>query len=877
MNKWYRKTGVKAIVLIVAILSGAMLITNLLSLINLAGSTDLPSLWTMSQQPFEESQEFNYMVENYMDDVLTQIRLENLFETDGMMNRNKEIDVMEYSKNDTANGENVSGIAYSLEELINWGEDFDSAESDNYAKNSVIVCQKPEGTYEYYYTSDFMTRVESGVFDIIMQDGSDVDGFLQELQNGKYTSSGFYNFDIVDMEGNILYTDCWNFGSALIEKYAPQGAENLLQVVNNSPRLNGKLSVIYDDLAYTLGNIYSDYQNYQMGFEHLEEGNTNFTYIYANNDTKKVVTNKTSYENYAELEKNVQNLISEKDVKYMVIYPKLKDFNSNMNVSKSDKWEKLRSYSSEKKGNSVFAVAVDTTYTIQDQFYQNKVAYDNNIPYFKGTTWLLVLSIILFLGATIWLTLEAGRTAEDEELHLNGFDHWKTEIAAVLIVLIWIVGSYIGIHFWNGNIYTMINDIPTYLKDGGTYFEYYYARGMDVSSAYMSASLYLPSLSIAELAEIYFYGVFTLGCFFMGYVSLIKRIKGRNLWKNSLLRVIVRFIYKIYDNRKKTTKTVLLLCGFFLVQGIAVLFRNGVTMLLVLLADVGVFYVVLNGLLLKEKLKKGIEEIALGNMEYQIPLQGLRGENLKLAEMINGIANGFHMAVEEAMKNERLKTDLITNVSHDIKTPLTSIINYVAILKQSDIADPKIQGYLDILEAKAQRLKTLTEDVVEASKVSSGNISLEYMDVDLVEMIQQTEGEMAEKFEARNLKMIVNLPAEPAVVHVDGRRMWRVLENIFGNAAKYAMPGTRVYADLKLEEDTVDLSLKNVSEHQLNISADELTERFIRGDLSRSSEGSGLGLSIAQSLTTMQGGTFNLYLDGDLFRVNIRFPRVKKQ
>ena len=877
MNKWYRKTGVKAIVLIVAILSGAMLITNLLSLMNLAGSTDLPSLWTMSQQPFEESQEFNYMVENYMDDVLTQIRLENLFETDGMMNRNKEIDVMEYSKNDTANGENVSGIAYSLEELINWGEDFDSAESDNYAKNSVIVCQKPEGTYEYYYTSDFMTRVESGVFDIIMQDGSDVDGFLQELQNGKYTSSGFYNFDIVDMEGNILYTDCWNFGSALIEKYAPQGAENLLQVVNNSPRLNGKLSVIYDDLAYTLGNIYSDYQNYQMGFEHLEEGNTNFTYIYANNDTKKVVTNKTSYENYAELEKNVQNLISEKDVKYMVIYPKLKDFNSNMNVSKSDKWEKLRSYSSEKKWNSVFAVAVDTTYTIQDQFYQNKVAYDNNIPYFKGTTWLLVLSIILFLGATIWLTLEAGRTAEDEELHLNGFDHWKTEIAAVLIVLIWIVGSYIGIHFWNGNIYTMINDIPTYLKDGGTYFEYYYARGMDVSSAYMSASLYLPSLSIAELAEIYFYGVFTLGCFFMGYVSLIKRIKGRNLWKNSLLRVIVRFIYKIYDNRKKTTKTVLLLCGFFLVQGIAVLFRNGVTMLLVLLADVGVFYVVLNGLLLKEKLKKGIEEIALGNMEYQIPLQGLRGENLKLAEMINGIANGFHMAVEEAMKNERLKTDLITNVSHDIKTPLTSIINYVAILKQSDIADPKIQGYLDILEAKAQRLKTLTEDVVEASKVSSGNISLEYMDVDLVEMIQQTEGEMAEKFEARNLKMIVNLPTEPAVVHVDGRRMWRVLENIFGNAAKYAMPGTRVYADLKLEEDTVDLSLKNVSEHQLNISADELTERFIRGDLSRSSEGSGLGLSIAQSLTTMQGGTFNLYLDGDLFRVNIRFPRVKKQ
>ena len=189
-----------------------------------------------------------------------------------------------------------------------------------------------------------------------------------------------------------------------------------------------------------------------------------------------------------------------------------------------------------------------------------------------------------------------------------------------------------------------------------------------------------------------------------------------------------------------------------------------------------------------------------------------------------------------------------------------------------DFEDPKIRNYLQVLEEKAYRLKTLTEDVVEASKVSSGNISLEMMNLNLVELVNQTSAEFEEKFEARNLKMIVNLPAEPAVVHVDGRRMWRVLENIFGNAAKYAMPGTRVYADLKLEEDTVDLSLKNVSEHQLNISADELTERFIRGDLSRSSEGSGLGLSIAQSLTTMQGGTFNLYLDGDLFKVTIKFP-----
>lgn len=244
-----------------------------------------------------------------------------------------------------------------------------------------------------------------------------------------------------------------------------------------------------------------------------------------------------------------------------------------------------------------------------------------------------------------------------------------------------------------------------------------------------------------------------------------------------------------------------------------------------------------------------------------------------MAENLNNIGNGLQMAVEKSIRDERLKTDLITNVSHDIKTPLTSIINYVDLLKRENFEDPKVKGYLDILEMKAQRLKTLTEDVVEASKVSSGNITLEYMDVDLVEMLNQTIGEFSEKMEAKQLTVIASLPEGPAVIHVDGRRMWRVLENIFNNAAKYAMPGTRVYADLKVEEKKIWFSLKNVSEQPLNFSSDELTERFIRGDVSRSTEGSGLGLSIAKSLTQMQGGKFDLYLDGDLFKVTIEFDR----
>ena len=290
--------------------------------------------------------------------------------------------------------------------------------------------------------------------------------------------------------------------------------------------------------------------------------------------------------------------------------------------------------------------------------------------------------------------------------------------------------------------------------------------------------------------------------------------------------------------------------------------------------DIYVCYRLCRKALAEDKLRTGIRRIAGGDVDYKIPVQGLKGEALETAAAINCIGEGMNVALENSMRSERLKTDLITNVSHDIKTPLTSIINYVELLKQENFEDPKIQRYLEILGEKAQRLKTLTEDVVEASKVSSGNINLEYTNINLVEMIQQTSGEFAEKFEARHLTEVMNMPENPVVIRADGRRLWRVLSNVYNNTAKYAMPDTRVYADLQVIAGSAVFSLKNISEQPLNISANELTERFIRGDISRSTEGSGLGLSIAESLTKMQGGTFGLYLDGDLFKVTISFPLI---
>ena len=278
----------------------------------------------------------------------------------------------------------------------------------------------------------------------------------------------------------------------------------------------------------------------------------------------------------------------------------------------------------------------------------------------------------------------------------------------------------------------------------------------------------------------------------------------------------------------------------------------------------------------RELILEGLKRITDGELQYKISLDKLTGEQRQIADYINRIGEGLDAAVEESLKNERMKTELITNVSHDIKTPLTSIINYVDLLKRENPQDPKIQGYLDILEEKSLRLKTLTEDVVEASKASTGNISLEMADLNFVELVHQVIGEFEERFQEKNLSMMVHFDQDEAIICADGRRMWRVLENVFGNVAKYAMDNTRVYAEIKVNQPNVTFSLKNISAQPLNISADELTERFIRGDVSRNTEGSGLGLSIAKSLTELQGGEFKLYLDGDLFKVTITFKVREK-
>ena len=273
-----------------------------------------------------------------------------------------------------------------------------------------------------------------------------------------------------------------------------------------------------------------------------------------------------------------------------------------------------------------------------------------------------------------------------------------------------------------------------------------------------------------------------------------------------------------------------------------------------------------------KRIRHGTQEIIGGNPNYQIDTHRMLPDLKGHADELNNLGHAISAAVEDRMKSEHFKAELITNVSHDLKTPLTSIINYVDLLKKVDIGDPKAQEYIEVLDRKSQRLKKLTEDLVEASKASTGNLTVNWERLDWAQLTDQALAETGERLEAQKLTVVRSLPEEPMWVEADGRHLWRVLDNLLTNCAKYALPGTRVYVDLRRSGDWAVLSVKNISREALDIPAERLMERFVRGDESRNQAGSGLGLSIAQSLTELQHGKFEISIDGDLFKAIVTLP-----
>ena len=388
-------------------------------------------------------------------------------------------------------------------------------------------------------------------------------------------------------------------------------------------------------------------------------------------------------------------------------------------------------------------------------------------------------------------------------------------------------------------------------------------------------------------------GLFCCGVCLGFCMSLAARIKQRTLIKNSLIgmvcrlcwrgvRFVIRWIKKLWQDLHGLIKTLPFARRVTVIYAAVTLIEFVLLLAGVYLPIWFILHLVLLPLILftamtLQKLKEAGEALAAGNLTYHTDTERMYGDLKEHGENLNSIASGMAIAVEERLKSERMKTELITNVSHDIKTPLTSIINYATLIGAEPCENEKITEYADVLVRQSERLKRLIEDLVEASKASSGNLEVNLSPCDAAVFISQAGGEYEEKLNLAGLTLVTKQPEQEVRIMADGRRMWRIFDNLMNNICKYAQSGTRVYLTLEVIGSNAVFSFKNTSRDELNVSPDELMERFVRGDASRNTEGNGLGLSIAKSMAQLQGGSLEISTDADLFRAILSFPVVPSE
>lgn len=497
-------------------------------------------------------------------------------------------------------------------------------------------------------------------------------------------------------------------------------------------------------------------------------------------------------------------------------------------------------------------IGIYTTYPYEDTFRQDNQIFSE---YYSYTFPALVIGVVTAIAA-IWLFVHilrrSGRiSGDDPAVYLTPIDRIPVEI-------LFIVGL----------------------------------AELIVIFAALESMAVSDSRSIAEITSLEY--IMVVGCFEGLYLlgitwllSIVRQVKAGCLWQHSLIRSGYIFCRKLVQtvSRQKNlaAKTAECFAFYLLINGVLILMLilgvdNSAPLAslgaLLLIIGFNVYILILQIRKAKgeESIREATKALAEGDLEYVAPKMKRLYTEQEIIDNIDHLSDGLHKAIEKSLYDERMKTELITNVSHDIKTPLTSIINYVELIKREEVDNEKVQHYLEVLDKKSQRLKQLTEDLVEVSRISSGNIELERVPIDFGELLRQAMGEFEDKFTEHELKMVERIPEEAHMIFADGRRTFRIMDNLLQNIYKYAMPGTRVYIDLTCENERVRLEIKNISKAPLNIEVSELMERFVRGDQSRTTEGSGLGLSIARDLVRMQDGEFQIYLDGDLFKVVIEFP-----
>ena len=845
-KKWYRGNVIKGALLILAAVSFTAAICCGAVLLKLMGRNFY--VFRENGKNYVSSQSFANDVQNSLYSILEGIQAQEMLEETDAAGKKRVIDLQEVYDRTKLTYEETSGLAYAVEDLKKWaaaGWSMDPADD-----SSVIVCRQPDGRYGYYDYDEFARMFTDGELSFVIPGASDEDKTyaqsytmetLAALRSGQFST--VYQ-TIVNEKGEIRYADFWNYGPLGIqERYSPVGAGGILDIVNRSDRWNGRLQ----EAVNALETLLTQTQYAQACAEKLDgmrAGNTNLTYLVADTKKWKIHTNRAQAVRYSQRAEAIRQLQQKNDA-YIIIRPTLSECETNLNTYLQP-WHQMVK---EQLGEEDYEIAlfVDTSFPIEDSYAMSAREYRTYTRWVRPLMAAGISCTILFMVCLVWLTVVAGRQSENEELHLCAFDKWFTELSALLVAGVWMLvtsGAYRLLEEW--------------MYAGA-------AESDDGVALFCAAG----------------FAAFTIVLFLIGFLSLVRRIKANSLWKDSLFRRIVqqvRGFFQLFAERTPgKIKVTAAVCAYLLLAifGAACLNDIDAFLLLVLVMAVVVLVFALKNANAQASILKGLKKITGGDLQYKIPLDPLKGEQRMMAEYINHIGDGLDAAVENSLKNERMKTELITNVSHDIKTPLTSIVNYVDLLKRENLQDPKLQGYIEVLEKKTQRLKTLTEDVVEASKASTGNINLNMADLDFLEIIHQVCGEFDEKFKERKLEIVSNLPQTAVLIHADGQQTWRVLENVFNNIVKYAMERTRVYIDMDTGQGKAAFFIKNISAQPLNISADELTERFIRGDVARNTEGSGLGLSIAKSLTELQDGDFRVYVDGDLFKVMICFRQIE--
>lgn len=497
---------------------------------------------------------------------------------------------------------------------------------------------------------------------------------------------------------------------------------------------------------------------------------------------------------------------------------------NNKNVYHTTKYNDFEIYSSYEEGFSQNSKEKAISIMLEKVPLVNKVCYIL-IPVGSILAMLMIIFLIISIG---------------EDGKLNYFDKIPLEIVIIAFICI----GTIPFIFLSNYFYVTDND-------------------------------YIGGISIIITIALFIY---IIACIFM--TTLIKRLKAKQFWRTTIVGKIFYwfkdvFLKNLSYSINTTPKVILVSIGIVILSYLISILFSGLARIILLIILYGkVIHEIIKFTRDCSKIEKKLEEMKNGDNSVPLNIDDFTLKFKDTAQNINNISEGIEIAVQERMKSERLKAELITNVSHDIKTPLTSIINYVDLLKKEKIENKKAKEYIFILENKSQRLKKLTEDLVEASKIQTGNVSLKKEKINVELLIKQAAGEFEDKFSKKGLDTIIESDKNEVFILADNRYMYRIIENLFSNISKYAMENSRVYIDIKTRKDKVNICIKNISKEKLNISSDELMQRFVRGDSSRTTEGSGLGLSIAQNLTTIQGGTFNLVLDGDLFKVEIIFDML---